>query len=106
MDGRRVPDVVVGRGDVEVSPDHKVAAGRAGVADPATEALEPGQLAGVERRVHDSAVGRVDADYTEAVDGGGNHPRLVERVEVVLSGCLGTGAARPRIAHRTVTEVG
>ena len=74
-------------------------AGRAGLPDPASQPLEPGELARVERRADDPAVGRVQAHDPQPVDGRRQHPRLVERVEVVL-------ARPPRPRRRPVPNRG
>ncbi len=60
--GARVPHVDIGRGDVEVAADEEAVAAARGalVVQPPTQPLEPGELAGVERRPDDAAVGRVD----------------------------------------------
>ena len=86
-------------------PRINVSARWRGLLDPARQPREPGQLALVERRPDDPPVGCVQAHDPQPVHRRGDHPRLVERVEVVLAGRLGAGAAGPRIADRPVAEV-
>src|SRR4029078_7401268 len=89
LDG--VPDVLVGRCDVVVAGEDEGLIGRAGLLEPAAEPLEPAPLA-LEERAHDgAAVRRVQADDADAADDRAQHPRLVERVEVLL-----VEGARPR----------
>ena len=64
VDGRLIPDVDLGRRDVEVAADHERLRRRRVLVEPAPQALVPGELARVERRTDDPAVGRVDRRRT------------------------------------------
>ena len=61
MDGGCVPDVGVGRRDVEIAPDEQGATSRTRLTDPARQPLEPGQLAVADRRVKDRSAARSKA---------------------------------------------
>ena len=64
----RVPDVVVGRGDVEVAAQDQRLSRVARLVEPALEPLEPRELAVVERAADDPAVRRVEADEPDPAD--------------------------------------
>ena len=111
MRGRGVPHVH-GRGrHVEVATDDERAGVRGSgvervrLLDPAREPVEPGELAEVERRVHDPAIGGVDTRHAKPVHGRRDHPGLIEGVEVVLARAGAARSARPRVPHRPVAEI-
>ena len=99
----RVPDVVVGRGGVQVAAKDERLVGRAGLVEPPPEPGEPTQLPIVERAADDPTIRCVEADDADPATDGGHHPSLVERVEVVLAEPGGRSGAA--VANRPVAEV-
>ncbi len=84
VDRRFVPHVGRRRRHVEVAADDERLVGRRRFAEPPQEPLVPRELARVERRVDDPSIRCVQRDEPDAARHRRQHPRLVERVEVVL----------------------
>src|SRR3990172_4984468 len=98
----RVPDIVIGRRDVEIAPEDERAARIGGLVEPPREPLEPAQLALVPGRIEDATVGCVEAHHADTAGHGADHAGLGERVEVGLAPGVVPAAA---LSHGAVTEV-
>jgi hypothetical protein len=99
----RIPDVVVGGGRIEVAGQHEGLVPGAGFLEPARKPLEPAELALVPGRPDDPPVRRIEAGEPDPAGDGGDHPRLVGGIEVLL--VQADRRAGPGIAHGPVAEV-
>ena len=88
-----VVDVRILGCDVEIAADHQRLGRIAGLAQPAGQPLEPGQLGFVERSIEGPPIGGVDADHAHSVAHRGHHAGLVRR----CPGGLGLDGLRDRL---------
>ena len=98
-----IPDVVIGRSRIEIAAENeRLVRGRI-LIEPTPDPCEPTKLARVERAAHDPPVRRVQADHPDPAADRREHPRLIERIEVLFADrdCCAGGA----VADRSIPEV-